>query len=77
MQIKMNRKGVKELLRSPEVEADLRARAERAANRHEGFEADSAIGQNRARASVRTATIEAALDEARGLELTRSIDSMR
>lgn len=78
VRIVLNRKGVGELLKSPEVEADLKRRGEAMANAAgEGFEADSEVGSRRARASVRTATREAAMAEAEDRTLTRSIDAAR
>lgn len=55
MKVKLKTKGVRALLRSPAVEADLKRRAvaiEAAAG--PGHAVDSEIGRNRARASVRT-----------------------
>jgi hypothetical protein len=42
-----------------------------------GFESDSDVGQNRARAAVWTGTIEAMVAEATDRALTRSIDAGR
>lgn len=74
--IKLNRSGVKELLKSGAVLADLEARAARvAAAAGDGFEVDSEVGANRARASVRTVTREAIEAEAQERALTRAVDS--
>jgi hypothetical protein len=69
---------MRDLLRSPEVRRDLERRARNiAAAAGPGFEADSEIGRNRARASVWTATFEAMAAEATDRALTRSIDAGR
>ena len=78
VRIVLNRRGVRELLRSPEVLADLERRARNiASTAGPGHEVDSQTGRNRARASVRTDTINAMRDEATDRRLTRSIDSGR
>lgn len=75
---KLNSDGVRTLLRSSEMEADLRARAERiAAAAGPGHAVESQIGVNRARASVRTETFEAMREEATNRTLTRAIDAGR
>lgn len=72
--IVLNRKGIRALLRSPEVLADLERRAERiAATAGDGMEASAMVGKNRARASVITATSEARKAEATRRALTRAI----
>jgi len=76
--VRLNRKGVRELLRSREVLSDLERRANAiAAAAGEGMEVDSEVGRNRARASVRTATREAVLAEAQQRALTRALDAGR
>ena len=78
IEFKRNSAGIRQLLRSSEVEANLRARAERiAAAAGPGHEVDSRIGANRARASVATATFEAMQSEATDRTLTRAIDAGR
>jgi len=78
VRIVLNRKGIGELLKSAEVEADLKRRADAVANAAgEGMEATSEVGSRRARASVRTATREAAMAEAEDRDLTRAIDAAR
>jgi hypothetical protein len=53
--LKVDRKAVKALLRSPEIRAELRARAGRiAAAAGDGFEARTSTGRTRARAVVIT-----------------------
>jgi len=74
----LNRSGVRELLRSPEVEADLTRRAENVAKAAgEGHEVDVTVGKNRVRASVRTESLKAMVNEARDRNLTRAIDRAR
>ena len=78
VRIVLNRKGVRELLRSPEVLADLERRARRiASSAGPGHAVDSEVGRNRARASVRTDSIDAMLAEADTHQLTRAIDAGR
>lgn len=78
VKVTLNRSGIRALLRSTEVENDLRRRAERiAAAAGDGMEADSSIGANRARASVRTATFEAMRAEADGRALSAALDAGR
>lgn len=74
----LNHAGVRELLCSDGVLADLRGRAERiAAAAGDGMEVDARVGANRARASVHTATWEARHAEALDRVLTRAIDAGR
>lgn len=76
--IVLNRRGVRQLLRSPEVLADLKHRAEQiAAAAGPGMEASAMVGKGRARASVITATSEARKAEATRRALTRAIDAGR
>lgn len=80
VRIELNRAGVRELLRSPEVLADLQARAERvaaAAGGGEDFVAESSLGPNRARASARTASNRGRSLEATDRTLTRALDAAR
>lgn len=78
VRIKVNGRAVAELLRSPEVAADLERRARAvAAAAGPGHEVTVEIGPNRARASVATATIEAIIAEARTRNLTRAADAAR
>jgi hypothetical protein len=78
VRIVLNRKGIRDLLRSDEVRRDLERRAEAiAAAAGPGHVVDSEIGPNRARASVRTDTIDAMIDEATSRNLTRSLDAGR
>lgn len=71
---KLNRKGVRALLRSDGVRDDMHRRARNvAATAGEGFEADSFVGRNRARGDVFTETFDAMRAEAEDLALTRAI----
>jgi len=76
--VTLNRSAVSDLMQSDEVRADLVRRAENiAAAAGSGHEVDSDVGPNRARASVRTVTVEAMYDEATSKRLTRAIDAGR
>jgi hypothetical protein len=78
VKIELNPAGVRELLRSPEVLADLSARAHRIANAAgDGMEVDAELGRVRARATVFTATFEAMRAEATTRALTRAVDAGR
>jgi len=82
IRIVMNPAGVDALLKSAEVQDDLRRRAQNiadAAGEYQGdhFEVDVRVGRTRARASVRTASYEAMLAEARDKVLTRALDAGR
>jgi hypothetical protein len=77
-QVKINRRAVAHLLKSPEVLADVRKRANRiAAAAGPGHEVDARIGRTRARASVVTATTEARRGEANRRTLTRALGAGR
>jgi hypothetical protein len=81
--LKLNSDGVALLLNSPNVRADLERRANAiasaaiSASGEPGFEVDSQVGENRARASVRTTEFGAMKAEARDRALTRAIDAGR
>lgn len=76
--IKINRRAVRELMRSPEMEQDLARRARAiAAAAGDGHEIDLWIGRNRVRATVRAETFPARAREARDKSLTRAIDAGR
>ena len=78
VKIKLNSGGVRSLLRSAEVKADLDARARRiAATAGQGMVATSTIGRKRALAMVRTASTDAMVREATSRDLTRAIDAGR
>lgn len=76
-----NPKGIRELLRSPQVAADLAVRAQRvaaaASDSSAKYNVHSEIGRNRARAAVVTGNIEAMVVEAREHRLARAIDAAR
>jgi len=70
----LNRAGVRELLRGAQMQAEVTRRAEHiAAAAGPGHEVVSSVGRNRARAEVRTTTIEAKIAEAAHQNLTRAI----
>lgn len=76
--VEINSAGIQALLKSGEVEAFLKAKAERiAAAAGEGMEATSRIGKTRARASVVTATRAARKAEAVDRALTKALDAGR
>ena len=81
MRLVLNKPGVRAMLRSPGVRADLKRRAQAIADaaggEELGFEADSRIGRNRARATAITRTPTAEYLEATERRLTRSIDAGR
>jgi len=80
LRVKWNYPGMGTILRSEEMRADLHRRAQAiaaAAGGSPDYEADSAIGRTRARASVRTASTEAARAEATDHTLLRSLDAGR
>jgi len=78
VRVELNSDGIRALLRSEAVRADLERRARAIAEAAgEGFEVESQVGSNRARASVRTATAEAREAEATDRALTRAIDAGR
>lgn len=78
LRIVLNHAGVRELLRSPEVQRDLERRAQNiAAAAGEGMEVSTERGATRARATVITATFEARYREATDRALTRAIDAGR
>lgn len=75
--IKLNRPGVRELLRDPKT-IDLENRTRRmAAAAGPGMEPDVSVGKERARGEVRTDTVDAMLAEAKTRDLTRAIDAAR
>jgi hypothetical protein len=76
--VKVNKKGVGELLKGKEVQADLERRGRQiAAAAGPGHEVQTYVGKNRARVTVRTATHAARLAEARTRSLTRAFDAGR
>lgn len=76
--LEFNREGFDAVRKSPEVQADLRRRAELiAAAAGEGNEVNTHVGAHRARASVRTETYEARRAEAVDKTLTSALDAGR
>lgn len=76
--VEVNHRAIADLLRSPAIERDLRARADRiAAAAGPGFVAHSEVGQHRARAAVVTETFDAMLAEALEHRLLRAVDAGR
>lgn len=76
VKVVLNREGVRALLRSPEVQADLARRAAAIAEAAgPGHETDSDVGKTRARAWVWTATRAARRAEATSRTLTSAIDA--
>lgn len=74
----LNRAGVRALLRSAEVSADLRSRAERVASAAgPGHVVDSDVGTNRARAAVIAASGDARRRQAVDRSLLRALDAAR
>lgn len=78
VRIVVNRKGIRELLRSTEVQRDLQRRAESiAAAAGPGHAVETEVGPNRARAAVVTDSIDAMVAEATSRNLTRALDAGR
>ena len=78
VQVKLNSRAVDALLKSPEMQADLAARAARvAAAAGEGMESDVSVGRTRARGYAWTATAEARRAEATDRRLTAALDAAR
>jgi len=78
VRVKLNSEGARALLRSVEVQADLRRRSRAiAAAAGEGMLSEVTVGSNRARGQVVTATTEARVREAKDKALTRSLDAGR
>lgn len=76
--IELDHEAVGKLLKSPEMVAELRKRAERiAAAAGDGFEVETSVSRTRAHALVRTATFKARHAEARDRALTRALDAGR
>lgn len=76
--VEMNRQAIGDLLRSDAVLNVLREKGDRiGAAAGPGHEVDPEIGRNRARVSIRTATVEAMIAEAYDHNLTRALDAGR
>ncbi len=78
LKMKLQAANIGKLLKSTEMQANLKARADRIAlAAGEGMQASVRVGRTRARASVVTATGKARLAEARDRKLTRALDAGR
>lgn len=80
VRIEMNPEGIRALLKSPGVQADIEARTNAvaaAAGGAEDFKPSVYIGKTRVRGSVITATAAGRRAEATDLALTRAIDAGR
>lgn len=76
--VKLNKPNTRALLRSPEVQRDLKRRADAIARQAgPGHEVDLEVGRNRTRAEVRTATPAARRAEATSRNLSRALDAGR
>ena len=76
--VKLNKAGMRDLLRSDEMRRDLDRRAAAiAATAGDGMAHATTVGRNRALAMVWTATFEAMRAEAVDRKLTRAIDAGR
>lgn len=80
IRIELNSDGIKALMQSEPVRADMERRANAVADAAGGapdYKADAWVGKDRARGTVRTATYKARKDEAENRTLTRAIDAAR
>ena len=81
VRIELNREGVAQLLKSPEIQADIARRAQAIAATAAGsggtFEVRTKVGRSRAHATVITTDVEARKAEATDRALTRAIDAGR
>lgn len=78
VRVEINKAGVRALLKSVEVQADLKRRAEAiAAKAGDGMEVETDVGANRARAVVVTRTESAKKAEAKNHTLSRALDAGR
>ena len=71
---KLNSKGVREMLRSEEVKAMLRERAEAIKGRAgDGYEVSTFTGKTRANASVKATTVKAIKDTQKNNTLLKAV----
>lgn len=78
VRVQLNRAAVRQLLRSTEVQADLKRRGEAiAAVAGPGHEVVSTVGRNRARTTVRTVTPQASIAEQAHKNLTNALKAGR
>lgn len=76
--VKMLNKGSRQILKSPEVQADIQRRVERiATHAGDGFEAGVEEGRTRVLGSVMSTTYHAMRAEAKDRALTRALDAAR
>lgn len=72
----LDSKGARDLMRSPQMQAELRRRADELARRMgPGFEVKITVGANRARATITAKTREARLRQAREHVIERVMGS--
>ena len=70
----LNEKGVQALLKSAEMEAILKERADKALRRlPAGYESDTHVGKNRVNASVWTKTASAVKDNSKNNSLLKAV----
>ena len=78
IRVQMDHAGARQLLKSAEVQEDLKRRAEAIAQRAgAGFEAEVKVGRTRAVASVTAETADAMRAEAADRVLTKALDAGR
>ena len=74
MKIELNSAGVRELLKSPEMQALLKERASEVAGRAgAGYDSDVFVGRNRANASVFATTKKAQRDNLKNNTILKSL----
>lgn len=74
VRVELNREGVRELLRSPEMAAVCKSHADRIAGRAgSGYEVTTYTGKNRVNASVHVATDEAYRDNLKNNTLLKAV----
>lgn len=72
--LKLNSKGVREMLRSAEMQAMLRERAEAIKGRAgDGYEVSTMAGKTRANASVKATTVKAIKDNKKNNTLLKAV----
>ena len=78
IRVKMDHAGARQLLKSVEVQEDLKRRVEAIAQRAgTGFEAEVKVGRTRAVASVTAETADAMRAESKDRVLTKALDAGR
>ncbi|OFT80093.1 hypothetical protein HMPREF3103_04620 [Granulicatella sp. HMSC30F09] len=72
--LKLNSKGVRDMLRSQEMQAMLRDRAEAIRGRAgDGYEVSTMAGKTRANASVKASTVKAIMDNKKNNTLLKAV----